>query len=192
MPAIPAQLSASDAELRELKAIFGNPTDADFDGILQGLASAALEEYTLAFSGTRAPTTLRELRELRLRLLFEHLPTSPTDTQVAQLMQLTPAAARTLIAGTRARYRTRLEDRLRAAAVQALKGSTPADEANTARVVVPDSLAAYLRDLLSDTRTPPLKKSDTISLTWEIKRSAAEALGEKLGFTVDELGGFTK
>jgi hypothetical protein len=192
MPAIPAELKATDAEFKELKAIFGNPPDADFDEILKGLASAALEEYTLAFSGTRAPTTLREVRELRLRLLFEHLPTSPTDTQVAQLMQLTPAAARTLIAGTRARYRMRLDDRLRTATVDALKDSTPGDEANTAYVVMPDSLAAYVRDLLSDTRTPPLKKSDAISLTWEIKRSTAEALGKKLGVKVAELGGFRK
>jgi hypothetical protein len=188
MSSIQAELMATDAELNELQAIFGDR--ADFDGILKGLATAALEEYTLAFSGTRAPTTLREVRELRLRLLFEHLPTPPTDTQVAQLMQLTPSAARSLIAGTRARYRTRLDDRLRAAAVRALKDSTRADEADTAYVVLSDSLAAYVRDLLSDTRTPPLKRTESVSLTWELKRSAAAALAEKLDFKVDELGAF--
>jgi hypothetical protein len=105
-------------------------------------------------------------------------------------MQLTQPAARTLIAGTRARYRTRLDDRLRTATVAALKASTPGDEANTAYVVMADSLAAYVRDLLSDTRTPPLKKSDLISLTWEIKRSTAEVLCRKLNIDVGELGGF--
>jgi hypothetical protein len=63
-------------------------------------------------------------------------------------MQLTQPAARALIAGTRARYRTRLGDRLRTATVAALKASTPGDEANTAHVVMADSLAAYVRDLL--------------------------------------------
>jgi len=192
MSTIPADLMTTQDELDQLAAIFGvKENDPKFDAILKALATAALREYTLAFSGTRSPGTLREARELRLRLLFEHLPDGgPTDTQVAQLMQLTPSAARSLIAGTRARYRTQLDERLRAAAVEALKQSTPGDDDDTARVVLPDSLAVYVRDLAGETRTPPLKKSDLISLTWEIKRSTAEALGTRLGFTIDELQGF--
>jgi hypothetical protein len=191
---IPADLKTTQAELDQLAAIFGvTARDPKFAEILEALATAALQEYTLAFSGTRSPGTLREARELRLRLLFEHLPGGgPTDTQVAQLMQLTPSAARTLIAGTRARYRTQLDEILRAAAVEALKESTRGDDEDTARVVLPDSLAVYVRDLADETRTPPLKKSDAISLTWEIKRSTAEVLGKRLGFTVGELNGFKK
>jgi hypothetical protein len=70
--------------------------------------------------------------------------------------------------------------------------STRGDDEDTARVVLSDSLAAYLRDLAAETRTPPLRKSEAISLTWEIKRSTAEELGKRLGFTVEELNGFKK
>ena len=193
MPTIPATVRASEAELDQIAAIFEvDRPGGEFDAIMQALAAAALEEYTLGLSGMRSPGTLREVRELRLRLLYEHLPEGlPTDTQVAQLMQLTPSAARTLIAGTRARYRTQLEKRLSDAAVAALKASSRVDD-HTARLVLSDSLAAYLRDLVNPTRTPPLKKSDEVSQTYEIKRSTAQTLGERLGFTVDELGGFEK
>jgi|SRR3954451_5812754 hypothetical protein len=193
MAAIPVELRANDVELDQLAAIFGvKRTDEQFDTIVAALGAAALQEYVLAFSGSRAPGTLRELRELRLRLLYDLLPDGlPTDTQVAQLMQLTPSAARTLIAGTRARYRTQLEDRMRKAAVAALKASTRADD-DTARVVLSDSLAAYLRDLVNETRTPPLKKSEDVSQTYEIKRSTAKELGERLGFALDDVSGLQK
>jgi hypothetical protein len=194
MATISANLNATEAELREIAGIFGVDTSGqEFEKILSALATAALREYTLAFSGSRSPGTLREMRELRVRLLFEHLPAEhPTDTEVAELMQLTPAAARTLIAGTRARFRTELADILRAAAVKALKESSRGGDKDTARVELPDSVAAYLRDLAAETRTPPLRKSDVISRTWEIKRSTAEELGKRLGFTIDDLEGFKR
>jgi hypothetical protein len=87
---ISVDLNSTDAELEQVAAIFGmRPNDEGFGEVLNALATAALHEYTLALSGTRAPSTLRELRELRLLLLFQHLPGGgPTDTQVAQMLSL--------------------------------------------------------------------------------------------------------
>jgi hypothetical protein len=100
-----ADITATQDELEQIAAIFAlNATSQEFAAVLQRLATAALQEHLLAFSGPRAPSTLRETRELRLRLLLERLGGDLSDAQVAQLRQLTPSAARSLIAGTRARY----------------------------------------------------------------------------------------
>src|SRR5213080_3250569 len=71
---------------------------------LAGMAKSGFAEYLLYLSGERVPSGVRDLRELRLRLLAEYLPHGlPTDPQVAQLFHLTPAQARNLVAGARAR-----------------------------------------------------------------------------------------
>ena len=133
---------------------------------------------------------MRELRELRLRLLYDHLAgDAPTDAQVAQLFELTPTQARNLIAGTRARYRPELEGTMSARSIAALKQSTRVDD-RTARVVMSDSLAVYLGDLISETQAPPLEKVKDASRTYDIKKSTATALGKRLGFKIDELKGF--
>jgi hypothetical protein len=133
---------------------------------------------------------MRELRELRLRLLYDHLGgDAPSDVQVAQLFELTPTQARNLIAGTRARYRPEVEGTMSARSITALKNSTRVDD-RTARVVMSDSLAVYLGDLISETQAPPLEKVKDASSTYDIKKSTATALGKRLGFKIDELKGF--
>lgn len=186
---------ASDEELRRLAYVFGLDPDASdslkqLEPWLAAVATAALQEYVLAFAGTRAPSTMRELRELRLRLLYDHLAEdAPSDAQVAQMFGLTRPQARTLIAGTRARYRAELEGTLSERSVEALKNSTRVDN-NTARVVLPESLAVFLDDLISETQAPPLEKNRDASRTYEIKRSTATALSKRLDFDVDQLKGF--
>lgn len=186
---------ANDEEVSRLAPIFGVDPDANdvreqLEPWLTALASAALREYVLAFTGTRAPNTMRELRELRLRLLYDHLAgDAPSDAQVAQLFELTPAQARNLIAGTRARYRPELEGTMSARSIAALKKSTKVND-TTARVVMSDSLAVYLGDLISETQEAPLEKNKVASNTYDIKKGTATALGKRLGFKIEELEGF--
>jgi hypothetical protein len=186
---------ADDEEVRRLARVFGLDPGADdvreqLAPWLTALASAATREYILAFTGTRAPGTMRELRELRLRLLYDNLEgDAPTDAQVAQLFGLTPSQARNLIAGTRARYRPELERTMSSRSIAALKKSTRVDD-RTARVVMSDSLAVYLGDLISETQAPPLEKVKDASSTYDIKKSTATALGKRLGFEIGELKGF--
>jgi hypothetical protein len=185
----------TDEELRRLAVIFGLDPNADdlrqqLEPWLTAIAAAALREYVFAFAGTRMPSTMRELRELRLRLLYDQLAgDAPSDGQVAQLFELTPTQARNLIAGTRARYRPELEGTLSSRSVAALKKSIKVNN-TTARVILPGSLAAYLSDLISETQAPPLEKNREASRTYEIKRGTAEELGKRLGFEVSELDGF--
>ena len=103
------------ARIASVLAVEGEQLDAQ----LACIAAAALEEYVLAVSGTRNPSTIREQRELRLRLLYKHLPAGqPTDEQVGLIFQMTQAQVSTLIAGTRARFEVEVAARLRTAAIR--------------------------------------------------------------------------
>ena len=173
-------LALDPALLARLRAIFRVDGD-ELNAVLGELASAALTEYALAFSGIRSPATMRELRELRLRLLYESLSGDrPTDRQVAEAFQLTPAQAMTLIAGTRARFAPELEGAVRRAAVAVLEEARPVDE-DTVRIRVPDSLARYLKDVVSRTAAPPLDKRRDASQTYDLTRSTVSALCRELG-----------
>jgi hypothetical protein len=175
------ELGLDEAQLARIGAVFGVEGSA-LDAQLASLAAAALEEYALAFSGTRNPSTIREQRELRLCLLYEHLPAGePTDEQVSLLFQMTPSQVSTLVAGTRARFEVELAARLRAAAIKALtEGAEPVDE-DTIRIVVPDSLARYLRDLVAQTAAAPILKRPDASRTYDIGRNTLAALCARLG-----------
>lgn len=170
----------STGSAERLAEILGVQGD-DLKTRLEEMATAALEEYELAFSGVRSPSTLRELRELRLRLLYEHLPDGqPTDDQIGELFQMTRSQVGTLIAGTRARFGHELSERLKTAAVAALKGATKVND-DTVRIVVADSLARYMRDLVAQTSAPPLEKRRDASRTYDAGRDTVEALCGKLG-----------
>jgi hypothetical protein len=176
---IPVALEA--AQLERLRTVLGE----DLERRLGELASAALTEYALAFSGVRAPSTMRELRELRLRLLFEHMSGGhPTDEEIAGLFQTTPSQTATLIAGTRARFPQELGGRLRDAAVAVLAEARPVDE-DTVRIRAPDSLGRYLKDLVARTAAPPLDKRRDASQTYDLTRSTVEALCRQLGVEAD-------
>jgi hypothetical protein len=170
-----------DAQLDQLAAIFGIQR-AGLGDHLSRLAAAATEEYVAAFSGARSPDTIAQFRENRLNLLFKHLADpEPTDRQVERLFQRTPAQARTLIAGVRARYAAEIATRLEMAACGALKAATKVDD-DTIRIVVSDSLAAYLKDVVNTTKAPPLDKRKDASQTYDVLRDTVVALAEILGF----------
>ena len=52
---------------------------------------------------------------------------------------------------------------------------------DTVRIRVPDSLARYLRDLVSRTAAPPLDKRRDASQTYDLTRSTVSALCRELG-----------
>jgi hypothetical protein len=175
---IPLKLEVS--QLDRLGAVFALE-GKELNERLGDLASAALTEYALAFSGVRSPSTIRDLRELRLRLLYEFLPDEePTDLQVAQLFQMTPAQAGTLIANTRARFEAELDARSRKSAGKALAQASRVDD-DTVRIRVPDSLARYLKDLVSRTAAPQMEKRKDASQTYDLTRPTVSALCKQLG-----------
>lgn len=191
MPPVSTQRPTDEDGLAQLAAIFGvQAGSAEFEKILEALATAALREYTLSLSGTRAPSTMRDVRELRLSLLYQHLPDgAPTDAQVTQLMQLTPSAARSLIAGTRARHRMQLTTRMTERAAEAIKAATKYDE-RTVRVTLPGSLAAFVMDLVAETQEKPLDRDPERSQTYLLKKGTATELGKVLGFKISDIPGF--
>jgi hypothetical protein len=147
---------------------------------MQELARAALEEYQLAL-GERFPSTIKEQRELRLRLLYKHLPDElPTDEQIGELFQMTRPQAATLIAGTRARFAPAIEKRMNGAAVAALSKASESDP-DTVRIFAHDSLAKFIGDLISETHAPPMEKLRDASQTYDLRRDTIEALCKKLG-----------
>jgi hypothetical protein len=171
---------------QRLREIFGVDDDA-LEERVTALASAALEEYELALSGERPATGIRDLRELRLNLLYKHLPDGePTDDQIAELFLLTRAQVATLVAGTRARFGPAITGRLRGQAKAALVNATNVDD-DTVRVVMPDSLGRYMKDLVAQTEAQPLEKRRDASRTYDIGRDTLSALAAKLGFDASEV-----
>jgi DNA-directed RNA polymerase sigma subunit (sigma70/sigma32) len=179
-------VSVSDEDKERLAAIFGVPA-GEVDAKLAALGDAALEEYVLAFTGRRAPSTIREQRELRLQLLYKHLPPGePTDRQIARLFQMTRSQVGNLIAGARARFETELGARTRDEAIDAVTNATRVDE-NTIRIVVSDSLARYLKELVDDTSAPPMEKRRDASRTYDLGRSTVSALADRLGIGIERV-----
>jgi hypothetical protein len=156
---------------------------------MQALAEAALEEYELAVSGARAPSTMRELRELRLRLLYKHLPAGePTDDQIGELFQMTRTQVGTLVAGMRARFGPEVEEQLKREAGAALIDTTRVED-NLARVIVRDSLGRYIQDLAAQALAAPMEKPRESSRTYHVRRSTIEKLCPRLGIDLSEVKG---
>jgi hypothetical protein len=185
------RLDVDNGAVEALGRLFGDGTSASASAVATALARAALAEYALQASGERIPGGVRELRELRLRLLAEHLPGGlPRDGRIAQFFHLTPAQARNLVAGARARYPVELAGAMKQAAIGALRTSDSGDDANTIRITASDSLAAHLRDIVvgSSNALPPTPRKDG-SNRWDVTRSAVEVLCESLGTPVGDVGG---
>jgi hypothetical protein len=178
-PTLEVPLDLEPEHLQELSQIFGLASD-QLDQHLALVAAAALREYVLAFTGRRTPASTRELRELRLQLLYRYLPgDEPSDDQIAQLFQLTPSQVGMLIAGARARFSAEIDPRLRQAALDALGQAQKVDD-NTIRIIIADSLARYLRDLISRTSAPPLIRRKDASRTYDLGRTTIAALCRQL------------
>lgn len=179
-PSIEVSFDESGEGAKRVAEIF-NLSGEQLQKRMQKFAAAALEEYELAFSGERSPSTMKDLRELRLRLLLEHLPDGePTDEQVAQLFQMTRTQASTLIAGTRARFGPDVEERIKREATTALAAATKVDD-NTVSIFASDSLARYLSDLVHATHAPPLDKRRDAAQTYYLRRTTISVLCERLG-----------
>jgi hypothetical protein len=164
-------LELSDELAAEMQQLFGPLSDE----LVSAVAQAALTEYALAFSGSRVPAGVRDLRELRLRLLAENLPGGlPSERQVAHLFHLTSTQARNLIAGARARYPRELTVALSDAARAAVKGASKAGD--TIRITAHPSLAAYLRDLLQDSTSPPPVRRPDSTLRYDVDRATMREL----------------
>jgi hypothetical protein len=152
------------------------------------IAEAAFEEYVLYLSGERVPAGVRDLRELRLRLLAEHLPGGlPRDAQVAALFHLTTSQARNLIAGTRARYPDEFETLFREAVKRALREAEPL-EGDGARITAGRSLAAFIDDLLAESVTPPPTRLTDASGRFDLARETIDDLCSRLGMDRSEVG----
>jgi len=181
-------IEVPEDELQRLLEIFGADRVADPDGakaLEEGFASSAIAEYLLMATGERNPTTVRDLRELRLKLLALHLPQQlPSDRQIAELFQLTPTQTRTLVSGTRARYRQELREVLAEVARQALRDATKVNN-NMIRIVASDSLFAYLSELISSA-APPTKRTDA-SHQYDLTRATVKELCEALDLPIAEV-----
>lgn len=149
---------------------------------MKALAAAAFDEYQLEMSGLRSISTIREQRELRLYLLYKHIGLAHlADTQVGELFQFTRTQVGTLIAGTWARFRPELEDQLRDTVEEVLKVKSGwKDNDRVFDAVMPDSVAKFVRDVIAQTKSPPMEKSREVGQTYELQRETVEALCEQL------------
>jgi hypothetical protein len=173
-----------------LGRLFGDGAAATPATVATALAHAAFTEYALQASGERVPGGVRDLRELRLRLLAEHLPGGlPRDGPIAQFFHLTSVQARNLVNGARARYPAELAAGMKRAAIDALRRSDRGD-ANTIRITASNSLAAYLTDIVvtdSNAAAPAPRKDG--SNRWDVTRTAAGVLCARLGIDVADVAG---
>jgi hypothetical protein len=186
-------VDVADEEAKRLFEIFGLDPSGDPERatkLQEGIVRAALAEYLLLVTGERNPSTMRDLRELRLKLLACHLPEHlPSDAQIAEIFQLTRTQARTLVNGTRARYRQELEEMLQEAAKTALKKAEKAS-ADTIRIVASDSLATYLTEIVQSA-APPTKRVDA-SRRYDLGRFTVEELCKILSLPINEVKALPK
>jgi hypothetical protein len=155
---------------------------------LQGFVEAAVEEYSLTMSGRKAVTGVSGQRELRLYLLYKHLDPvgGLSDRQVEELFQLTRSQARTLIAGTWARYREELQEQLSAAVEKALKHEEAKwDERKHLLIRLPGSLAKYVREVVDETNAPPVDKVREVAGTYDLSEDTVSALCAQLGIPTE-------
>jgi|SRR6266567_4492667 len=84
----------------QLRAAFGLAPNADLRPVLEGLAAAALTEYSDTFFGEGMPTRAEDFQQRRLLLLVLHaFGRLPNERQVATLFRLTLSRARILLNG---------------------------------------------------------------------------------------------
>lgn len=153
----------------------------DLEARMKELAEAALEEYELALSGERFPSTIKELRELRLRLLYEHLPPGlPKDEQIAELFQMTHTQVATLIAGTRARFGSKIEGRIHEEVASVLENAKKIDT-DVVRIYAPNSLARYMNEVIARTHAPRMEKRQEASQTYYVRRASIIELCRAVG-----------
>jgi|GEM_PF-6429340 hypothetical protein len=138
-------LDEKDDRLRVLARIF-DVAPEDLEDLATRLARAALDEHLDVFSGRRTQSGIRDVRELRLCLMYKSLPPGkPTDEQVAALFRLTRTQATNLVSGARARYGSDLTEWLHREALAAIdNGDEPEAGKKTLRIEASASLAAYL------------------------------------------------
>jgi hypothetical protein len=192
MAEMDVKVEVSDEDARTLCVVFGIDPGASAlasaQAHIQGLARAALSEYLIAATGRPYPGGVRDLRELRLRLLAESLPGGlPKDAEVAELFQLTRSQAKNLIMGARARYRNELGGRLADRARDALRNADKGDDDDHVRITAPESLARYIEDLVSDTTAAAPAKRAESSQRYEVARQTLEELCRLLGMNVSEV-----
>jgi hypothetical protein len=148
--------------------LFGiHETDPRRSGFEAGLAAASAEEYLRFFNGQR-PSRVRELLELRLALLIEHVwKRVPDELVVAELFSLTLPEARSLIRTTRARHRTTAALSIRAECEEALRNARPGGDGDLL-VICSDAVVEHMLAVLrSSGQQPPSPKRDPAGLdTW--------------------------
>lgn len=174
-------------EGKRLKAIFGVDGE-ELRVRAHALARAAQGEYRLWVTGEVNPAAITEQRQLRLRLLFEHLPAGePTDAQIAKLFRISTSRVPTFVANMRATYGDLLDEKDREAAEDLLKNRSSRLNDDAVRVQLDPSQARYLKDMVDQTNAPPIKKSESASRTYEIGRDTIVALAGRLGFDPKEV-----
>lgn len=156
--------------------------------LVEGFAKAAMDEYLLYVKGERVPGGVRDLRELRLCLLGQHLPGGlPTDVEVAAMFHLTTSQARNLLAGTRARYPNEFAILFVDAARAALRAAEKIDK-STFRITASIPLAAFIRDLLSESvAQAPVRLQDATG-RYDFAQRTVKDLCAALNMDIDEVG----
>lgn len=173
-------------EILRIRQIFG-VEGKELRERLRALAEAAFEEYRIEMSGLRSISTMREQRELRLYLLYEHLGSfgEPTEAQIGELFQMTRRQVGTLITGTWARFRPELEKRQQKVIKAALEKGEWLKEDKVVRVELPDTLAGYVEDRLAEKNTPSISKVSGMTRMYDIDRQTAEVLCAELGIATE-------
>jgi hypothetical protein len=184
---VEVRLSVAAGAADRLGRAFGfDPAAPGSADLIRAIAASALDEYVGYFSGERTPATLRDLREQRLaRLLSHRVAGVLNETRVASLFALTTGQARSLLAGTRARYRSEVEAGLQAEAHELLTGPgrTGRNDDDEVWFRASPSFVAVMRDLLASAETtyPPIRASSLTTHTYLTHPTTLAYLCEQLG-----------
>jgi hypothetical protein len=134
---------------------------------LSQYGTAALEEYIGVFTGDNMFSTVTDINKYRLFLLIKHVfhDELPAEERIADLLHLTPSAARTLLRNTAAKYRRELDAATTASLKRTLSGLK--EKKNEYRFSPPNAFIVEKMNALlagADKALPPVTRvKDTIS-----------------------------
>lgn len=176
-----------EGEKEKLEKFF-NAYGKDFDTAMNQVALASISEYKEMFLGRGLPSRADEIQQHRLNYLIKYFYTDvlPSESDVANMFQLTLSRSKSLIRFVLTRFHYELESKLKNTLAKTLQDGYLDDEDKDCLMNIQSWYIVEEFNRLLSMNAPKLysvRKIQNVSSTYAVKRKTYEKLQELL---VDE------
>jgi len=177
-------------EKQKLAQLLNAHTHEEYEAAIARVARAALDEYKEMLLGQGLPTRADEIKQRRLfHLIKRHFRGRiPSESEVADMFQLTEAQSRALIQSVRTRFRYDLEQELLETLRSTLMSATFDEDAEEYRVVIrSDNVLEAMRAILEEEapQLPSITKVRGSSRNYSISVDSYEVIRAQIGMPAD-------